>query len=755
MFERLTGLNLWRRFARRMLDLDAIITAGLYESGRESREFYTRFATFMDKFHVGGVKKLMLEGACELVTLTAFGSVFLLVLANPAFQLTQGNWQKKQDLAVTFLDRYGHEVGRRGIRHDDSVPLSEYPPNLIHAVVSTEDRRFYDHFGVDVIGTLRALVVDFSGKKHVQGGSTLTQQLAKNLFLTNQRTIERKVNEAFLAVWLENHLSKRQIIKMYLDRNYMGGGTFGAQAAAQYYFGKSIRDLNLSECAMLAGLFKAPTKFSPDVNLPAARARADVVLSNMVKSGYISEGQMYAARRNPATPVAHAAVTPPDWYLDWAFDEVKKLADAGKFGNSRVLTVRTALDTGLQKFAEASIQDHLREFGHPLHISQSAAVFARPDGAVRAMIGGRDYGVSQFNRATDAMRQPGSSFKPYVYLTALLTGRYRPNSIVVDGPVCLGDWCPKNYERNYLGPVPLWKALAESINTVAVKLSILIGEDLRSNSWKDAKLGRKRIIATTHMLGITSPLEDTPSLPIGSDAVKLIDVASAYDVFANGGFKAPAYAVVSVMNSRGEVIYDHDRDGPKPVRIVNPNNIVDLDYMMMKVVETGTGRRAQLGFTKVAGKTGTTNSYRDAWFNGFTGNYVGIVWYGNDDDSPMNKVVGGSISASTWHDVMVYAHHGVKLVPLPGAQAVDPASVAASATTSAGNGTLDTLDTTSRPASLSLSTSKALGGLELLLKKAGTRQESLLSHSRRAERNVQHYLQTSSRGTVAPRLFVR
>ena len=346
----------------------------------------------------------------------------------------------------------------------------------------------------------------------MQGGSSLTQQLAKNLFLNNERTLERKIKEAFLAMWLEARLTKNEILKLYLDRAYMGGGAFGVDAAAQYYFNKSARDVNLAEAAMLAGLFKAPTKFSPNVNLPAARARANVVLDNLVDAGFMTEGQVFGARRNPATPVDRRDDRAPNYYLDWAFDEMKKLVDTfPKSMTERVFVVRTALDINLQHAADAAIENSLRQYGQEYHAGQAAAVLMDVDGSVRAMVGGRDYGASQFNRATDAMRQPGSSFKPYVYATALEHG-FKPSSIVVDAPICLGNWCPHNYGHGYGGSMTLIKALTHSINTIAVRLSVAVGDG-------NAKLGRARIIKTAHDMGIRTPLPDTPSLPIGADAV--------------------------------------------------------------------------------------------------------------------------------------------------------------------------------------------------------------------------------------------
>ncbi len=349
---------------------------------------------------------------------------------------------------------------------------------------------------------------------------------------------------------------------------------------------------------------------------------------------------------------------------------MKKLADASKLGDDRVLTVRTALDSSLQQHAEATIEDALRQSGPSYHAKQSAMVIFEPTGAVRAMVGGRDYGASQFNRATDALRQPGSSFKPYVYLTALETGKFKPTTIVVDAPICIGNWCPHNYKNSYMGSLPLMTALAHSLNTVAVRLSIAIGEadsvPGHNNTFEEAKLGRAKIIETARAMGITTPLIDTVSLPIGADEVTVIDMASAYCTFANGGKRAPPYAAVEIANSRGEVIYRHDRDAPPPRRIVPADTIETMDSMLTQVVLPEPADARQLDSIKVAGKTGTTNGYKDAWFIGFTGNYVGAIWFGNDDDTPMENMTGGSLPAATWHDIMAYAHQGIELKPLPG-----------------------------------------------------------------------------------------
>jgi len=651
----------WRGALRHLfLGLDAWVDSSLFRSGSGLRESYERFSTFMDRFHAAGWRRLLTEVLSEAATLGTVGLILMLALAIPAFRETSDDdWLKKSDLAVTFLDRYGNEVGSRGIRHNDSIPLDEFPDHLIKAVLATEDRRFYDHFGVDIAGTARALVTNARAGGVVQGGSTITQQLAKNLFLSNERTLERKINEAFLALWLEARLTKNEILKLYLDRAYMGGGAFGVDAAAQYYFNKSARDVNLAEGAMLAGLFKAPTKFAPHVNLPAARARANVVLDNLIDAGFMTEGQVFGARRNPATPVDRRDERAPNYYLDWAFDEIKKLVNTfPKSVSERVFVVRTALDTNLQRQSELEVENSLRQFGQSYHASQASVVLMENDGAVRAMVGGRDYGASQFNRATDSMRQPGSSFKPYVYATALERGM-TPNSIVVDAPICLGNWCPHNYGSGYGGSMTLITALTHSVNTVAVRLSISIGDG-------NAKLGRSRIIKTAHDMGIRTPLPDTPSLPIGADAVTLLDHTGAYATFPNLGKAVTPHAILEVRTGAGELVWRYDRDGPKPRQVLPVNVASDMIKMMNSVVENGTARRARLDGIAAAGKTGTTNAFRDAWFMGYTGNFVCGIWFGNDDYTSTNRMTGGALPAMTWHNIMAYAHQGIELRPLPG-----------------------------------------------------------------------------------------
>jgi penicillin-binding protein 1A len=661
----------WKARARQiMLDLDARIDFGLYLARTWARELYERYTVVMDRFHVAGWRRwTLVEPISESLTLGAGGLVLMLALALPAFRETsEEDWLKKSELAVTFLDRYGNEIGSRGIRHNDSLKLDEFPDHLIKAVLATEDRRFYEHFGIDFPGTARAVLTNARAGGVVQGGSSLSQQLAKNLFLSNERTIERKVKEAFLALWLEFRLQKNEILKLYLDRAYLGGGTFGVDAAAQYYFNKSVREVTLAEAAMLAGLFKAPSRFAPHVNLPAARARANVVLDNLVEAGFMTEGQVFGARRNPAMAVDRRDERSPNYYLDWAFDEMKKLVDTlPKSVHERVFVARLAIDLNLQNNAERAVEDSLRQYGREYHAKQAAAVLMETDGSVRAMVGGRDYGESQFNRATDALRQPGSSFKPYVYAAALASGGFKPTSVVVDSPVCIGNWCPKNYSGGFSGSMTLTQAITRSINVIPVKLSIALGNG-------NPKVGRAKIRDLARKAGLRSPLIDTPSMPIGANEVTVLDHTGGYGIFVNEGKSATPHAVLEVRTGAGDLIWRFDRDGPKPIQVISPQVARDMAFMMNKVVEEGTGKRAILDGIKAGGKTGTTNSYRDAWFVGYTGNYVGGVWFGNDDYTSTNRMTGGALPAQTWHAIMAYAHQGIELKPYPGTAATPVAT---------------------------------------------------------------------------------
>lgn len=647
------------RFRRFFLAVDALIDTALWKSGTAIRRTFEGYDAFLRRFRAKGIWRVLAELSSDGLTYGLAGFIIVLAFAQPAFEATRyADWKTTDDFAVTFLDRFGKEIGRRGIVLNDSVPLEEIPDSLIKATLSTEDRRFFSHFGIDFFGTFRAMVENARAGGVVQGGSTLTQQLAKNLFLTNERSLSRKIKEAYLALWLEANLSKQEILKLYLDRAYMGGGVFGVTAASEFYFNKNVRELTLAESAMLAGLYKAPTKYAPHINLPAARARANEVLSNMVQAKFLTEGQVIGARRNPALAVDRSQEQLPEYFLDWALDEVKKLARRyPALARDRIVTVRTTLDPALQRQADLAVETVLRENGKLRDVSSAALVSMIPDGAVVAMVGGSSYGESQFNRAVNALRQPGSSFKPFVYMTAFMNG-YSADSVVTDRPVWIGNWSPKNYSRSYRGAVTLKTALTKSINTIPVILSL--------------DFGRQKIIDTAYRMGLTHELENSVSLPIGSSEVSVIDMASAYSVFANGGMKAPAYAVLEIKNSAGEVLYRRERDEPPAERVLPEDKVEEMNGILVNVVEAGTARRAQIDGVVAAGKTGTTNAYRDAWFVGYTGNFATAVWFGNDDFTSTRRVTGGSLPAMAWQKYNAFAHNGIELARMPG---VEPESL--------------------------------------------------------------------------------
>lgn len=634
--------------AAALLAVDAWIDSSLYEIGFKAGQFWESATIFSRRFRVTGWRRGIIEVLSEGFTMGAGGVVVLLALAMPAFQITTGDWRSQGDFAVTFLDRYGNEIGQRGIIQRDSVPVDEMPDHVIKAVLATEDRRFFEHYGIDVLGLSRAIFENVRANSVVQGGSSITQQLAKNLFLSNERTFQRKIKEAFLSLWLEANLSKKEILQLYLDRAYMGGGTFGIEAAADFYFGKSVKDLNLAEAAMLAGLFKAPTKYAPHINLPAARARANVVLSNLVDSGFMTEGQVLQARLHPAEIVDRGEQKSPDYYLDWAFDEVKKIAKPGQHS----LVAHTTFDANIQKAAEESVEFHLRQFGKEYNVTEGAVVVIETNGAVRAIVGGRDYGASQFNRATKALRQTGSSFKPYVYATAMEHG-FTPDSVVSGGPISWGGWSPHNYNGGSAGNVTLITAIAKSINTVPVRLA------------KDY-LGIGPIKAMAESFGVESPLESHKTMVLGTSGMTVMDQATGYSVFAQNGFAGSRHGITQLVTRTGDVVYDFAKDAPAPHRVLSEQALKYMNTMLAAVPAIGTARRAQLPNIVVAGKTGTTQSYRDAWFVGFTGNYTAAVWLGNDDFTPTRNMTGGTLPAMVWQRLMVYAHQNIDLKPIPG-----------------------------------------------------------------------------------------
>jgi len=635
------------------LRVDSWIDSTVWNAGFKLSQWWEDTTIFFRRFRVTGWKKVVFEVLGEGMNWGTVGSVLMLALALPAFEETKGNWRAQSDFAVTFLDRYGNEIGHRGIIHEDSVPIDELPDHLIKAVLATEDRRFFDHWGIDFLGLARAMTENARAGGVVQGGSTLTQQLAKNLFLTNERTIERKIKEAFLAVWLECNLSKKEILRLYLDRAYMGGGTFGAAAAAQFYFGKSITDVSLAESAMLAGLFKAPARYAPHVNLPAARGRANEVLSNLVQGGLMTEGQVIAARLTPATVIDRAQVKAPDFFLDWAFDEVQRIARPFA---QHSLIVRTTIDMGLQNAAEDSVESSLRQYGESFHVKQGALVMIENGGALRAMVGGRDYGESQFNRATRALRQPGSSFKVYTYAAAMEKGM-TPETVVVDAPITWRGWSPQNYGRSYAGRITILTAIAKSINTIPVRLA------------KD-KLGTDLIAQTAKAMGIETPLRTDKTMPLGTSEVTVLDQATAYAVFPAGGMQSRRHGISQILNYDGDILYDFGRDEPPARRVLSETANTSMNSMLTQIPIIGTARKAALdNGIVVGGKTGTTQAYRDAWFAGFTGDYTTAVWFGNDDYTSTNNMTGGSLPAMTFKRLMDYAEQGIEHRAIPGVTA--------------------------------------------------------------------------------------
>ena len=632
------------------LGVDAWIDSSLAETWQSLADRWNGVTTFFARFRLTGWRKLANEAASEGLTMGAGGLFVLYVLAIPALTEFDANRISTGKYSVKFLDRNGAEIGQRGIHHNDAIPLDDLPDHLIKATLATEDRRFFEHFGVDFLGTARALIANAQANEVVQGGSTLTQQLAKNLFLSAERSIERKVKEAYLAFLLESRFTKREILKLYLDRAYMGGGAFGVEAAAQFYFGKSARELTLAESALMAGLFKAPSKYAPHINLPAARARTNEVLSNMVEAGYMSAGQVHAARLNPAKIIETRRAYSPDWFMDWAFEEIQRIMKQLKRTDS-VLTAQTTVDLIMQRAADTAVQTAVQTMGRAGRFKQAALVAVETDGAVRTIVGGIDYADSGFNRATHGKRQAGSSFKPYVYLAALEAG-YKPTSAVVDKPYYCGfnHWV-KNYSGGNSGRMPLTTALARSINTVAV--------------WLSNDIKRKSVSSVLARAGISKQHESC-TMALGDGGLTLLEHTAGFAHFASGGLSVTPYAITQITNTTGEVLFDLTRDQPARRQVFERAKVEQLNQMLRAVVTEGTGRAADLDFTISAGKTGTTSSHRDAWFLGFTGKLVAGVWFGNDDNRPMGQVTGGHGPAPVWRNFMTAIYASPEIPAIPG-----------------------------------------------------------------------------------------
>ncbi len=564
----------------------------------------------------------------------------------------------KRPANVKIVSADGKLVGNRGDTGGEAVRLKDMPPWLPGAVVAIEDRRFRSHFGVDPIGLARAVVVNLTRRGVSQGGSTLTQQLAKNLFLTQERTFGRKVQEVLLALWLEKTYTKDQILELYLNRVYMGAGAYGVDAASRRYFGKSAREVSPMEAAMLAGLLKAPSRYAPSHDPERSRARAETVLAAMEDTGVITPEQRLAALATPKVVYARADNGSENYVADWVMDQLPSWIGA----IDKDVVVTTTIDSSLQMLAEAALQSGLAQFGDKKDVSQGAVVSLDPTGAVKALVGGIDYSKSQFNRAIQAKRQPGSTFKPFVYLTAMERG-LTPDTVRVDEPFSHKGWSPKNYEKGFKGPVTLKDALAHSINTVAARLAI--------------EVGPKNVAETAIRLGITSPLMATPSIALGTSEVTPLEITAAFVPFANGGMGVVPHIVTRITSADGKVLYA--RRGSGIGRVIEPVPLAEMNAMLAETLATGTGRKAQIPGWPAGGKTGTSQDFRDAWFIGYTGKLTTGVWLGNDDGTPTKRGTGGTLAAVVWHRFMLDAHRGQNIVAVPGSAMPPPAATTASA----------------------------------------------------------------------------
>jgi penicillin-binding protein 1A len=551
----------------------------------------------------------------------------------------------KRPPSIQINDVHGRALARRGDMAGEIFALKELPSHVPQAFVAIEDRRFYEHYGIDPLGIGRALVANILHRGVAQGGSTLTQQLAKNLFLTQERTITRKLQEALLAIWLERKFSKTQILELYLNRVYFGSGSYGIEQASLRYFGKSARQLSVAEAAMLAGLVKSPTRLAPTHDYEAAEARAKLVLSAMSSLGFISPANEKLALAKPPRVIAQAGNGSANYVADWIMDALNDVL--GHIDED--IVVDTTIDASLQASAEKSLGELLAQKGDKSGVGQGALISMTPDGAVRALVGGRNYADSQFNRAVAAKRQPGSAFKPFVYLTALEHG-LTPETVREDKPINIKGWQPENYGHEYFGPVTLTKGLAMSLNTVSVRLTM--------------EFSPMSVIRTAHRLGIASKLEPNASIALGTSEVSILELIGAYAPFANGGFAVMPHVIERVSGSAGKVLYT--RSEQQLGRIIEARYVAMMNTMMQETLTIGTAHKAALPGWPAAGKTGTSQDFRDAWFIGYTSYLVTAVWLGNDDGSPTKKVTGGSLPVEIWSRFMRDAHQGVPVAGLPG-----------------------------------------------------------------------------------------
>ena len=558
--------------------------------------------------------------------------------------------KRPPNVAIVAAD--GSLLANRGETGGRTVTIKELPAYLPRAFVAIEDRRFYSHIGIDPLGIARAVVRNVTHRGVSQGGSTLTQQLAKNLFLTQERTASRKIQEAILALWLEHRFSKDQIIELYLNRVYFGAGAYGVEAAAQRYFAKPARDVTLAEAATLAGLVQAPSRLAPNRNPDAARARAAMVLAAMAEEGFIRPEQLKQALDSPAKPVRRAGAGSANYAADLVMDVLDDFVGTVE-GD---VTVVTTIQPDLQWAAEHAVVDELAKKGAKFRVEQGAFVAMRPDGAIRALVGGRSYADSQFNRATTARRQPGSAFKPFVYLAAIERG-LTPDTVREDAPLSVKGWNPENYSRDYRGPVTLQTALALSLNTVAVRLCL--------------EVGPAAVVQTARRLGIASPLKPNASIALGTSEVSPTELVGAFAAFANGGTGVVPYVIAEVKAENGRVLYRRTQGGLG--RVVEPGAVAMMNRMMRETLLTGTGRKAEIPGWEAAGKTGTSQDFRDAWFVGYTSTLVAGVWLGNDDGAPTRKASGGNLPVEVWSRFMKTALAGQEAAPLPGSAGWHPA----------------------------------------------------------------------------------
>jgi penicillin-binding protein 1A len=591
-----------------------------------------------------GVMRLFYWGAV-LGLWAAIAVVGVVVWAGAHLPPIQSLEIPKRPPTIQIVGLDGSVMATRGEMAGTNVSLKDLPPYLPRAFIAIEDRRFYSHYGVDPFGIARAAVANILHRGVAQGGSTLTQQLAKNLFLTQERTMQRKLQEVELALWLERKHSKAEILELYLNRVYFGSGAYGVEAAAQRYFGKSARNVTIAEAAMLAGLVKSPTRLAPNRNPEGAEARAKLVLAAMADAKFITDAQAQAAITKPSYAVKAVGAGTVNYVADWIGEVLDDLV--GPIEQS--IVVETTIDPKLQSSAEIAVIDELAAKSVKFNVSQGALVAMTPDGAVRAMVGGRNYAESQYNRAVTAKRQPGSAFKPFVYLTAIEAG-LTPETIRQDAPLDVKGWKPENYSHEYFGAVTLTQALAMSLNTVAVRLGL--------------EVGPKNVVRTAHRLGISSKLDANASIALGTSEVSLTELVGAYAPFANGGQGISPHVVNKIRTVDGNrVLYARPAD--QLGQVIDPRNVAMMNIMMQETLLSGTAHKAEIPGWMAAGKTGTTQDFRDAWFIGYTAQLVTGVWLGNDDNSPTRKATGGGLPVEVWSRFMRGAHQGIAVAALP------------------------------------------------------------------------------------------